>query len=447
VGVYLQIAMRNLVQARRRTAMLGGALAAVTMLLVMLLALSAGLRDTLIQNATTLSAGHINVAGFFKAKARDSAPIVTGLSELRRVVEAETPDLDYVIDRQRGWGKLISDTSSMNVGMAGIDIDEEPQLLAQLQLASTSEYQTDGDDEVLGDFSELALPNTAMLFASQARRLEVGVGDMLTITTETMDGRSNTGEVRVIAVAKDAGMMTNWRLFVPKQTILELYQLKPDTTGAVMVYLKDVEKAPEVMNHLRERLQDAGYEIMSHEPQPFFMKMERVSGEDWTGQKLDLTIWSDEVSYLMWIITGLDTISFILVTILLLIIGVGIMNTMWIAVRERTQELGTLRAIGMGRRRVLQMILLEASLLGFASTVLGACLGALFAYGLDASAIVIPDGAVRYILLSDRLHLLVEVGDVVKAIAVFTALTAIAAIGPALRAAKLQPITAIHSIQ
>ena len=68
--------------------MLGGALAAVTMLLVMLLALSAGLRDTLIRNATTLSAGHINVAGFFKAKTRDSAPIVTGLSELRRIVEA-----------------------------------------------------------------------------------------------------------------------------------------------------------------------------------------------------------------------------------------------------------------------------------------------------------------------------------------------------------------------
>jgi putative ABC transport system permease protein len=447
VGVYLRIAARNLIQARRRTAMLGGALVAVTMLLVMLLALSAGLRDTLIRNATTLSAGHINVAGFFKAKARDSAPIVTGLAELRRIVEAETPDLDYIIDRQRGWGKLISDTSSMNVGMAGIDIDEEPQLLAQLQLASTSEYMDGGGEEMLGDFSQLSQPNTAMLFASQARRLEVGVGDMLTITTETMDGRSNTGEVRVIAVAKDAGMMTNWRLFVPKQTILELYQLKPDTTGAVMVYLKDVEKAPEVMNQLRERLQAAGYELMEHEPQPFFMKMERVSGEDWTGQKLDLTIWRDEVSYLMWIITGLDTISFILVSILLLIIGVGIMNTMWIAVRERTQEIGTLRAIGMGRRRVLQMILLEAGLLGLTSTALGAGLGALLAYGLDASSIVIPDGAVRYILLSDQLHLLVEPADVFKAIVMFTALTAVAAIGPALRAAKLEPITAINTIQ
>ena len=427
--------------------MLGGALAAVTMLLVLLLALSSGLRDTLITNATTLSAGHINVAGFFKAKARDSAPIVTGLADLKRVVEQETPDLAYVIDRQRGWGKLISDTGSMNVGMAGIDIEEEPRLIAQLQLASRSEYSDDGGDEVLGDFRGLSEPNTAMLFASQARRLEVDVGDMLTITTETMDGRSNTGEARVIAIAKDVGMMTNWSLFVPKQTILDLYQLKEDTTGAVMVYLKDVERAPEAMAHLRERLREAGYEVMSHEPQPFFMKMERISGEDWTGQRLDLTVWSDEVSYLMWIITGLDTISFILVTILLLIIGVGIMNTMWIAVRERTQELGTLRAIGMGRRRVLQMILLEALVLGLFSTVAGATLGSLLALGLDASEIVIPHGAVRYILLSDQLHLRVEALDLVKAVGAFTLLTAIAALGPALRAARLQPVTAINSIQ
>jgi putative ABC transport system permease protein len=446
VGIYVRIAARNLVQARRRTLMLGAALATVTTLLVLLMALSSGLTDTLIGNATTLSSGHINVAGFFKAKTRDSAPIVTDMSAIKGLVEAHTPGLAYVLDRQRGWGKIISDTSSMNVGLAGIDVAEEHRLLAQLQLATRSEYDDDGGDEVVGDAQGLAEPNTALLFASQARRLEVDVGDMLTFTTETMDGRSNTGELRVVAIAKDAGMMTNWRVFVPKQAILDLYQLKPDTTGAVMVYLEDVEEAPRVMNLLRATLEEAGYELMGHEPQPFFMKMERVSGEDWTGQRLDLTLWRDEVSYLMWIIDGLDTISVILVTILVLIIGVGSMNTMWIAVRERTQELGTLRAIGMSRGRVLQMILLEAFMLGLFATLVGASVGALIAFGLDVAQIEVPNGAVRYILLSDKLHLLVEGADLLKAVCVFTALTAVAALGPAIRAARLQPVTAIHSI-
>ena len=43
--------------------------------------------------------------------------------------------------------------------------------------------------------------------------------------------------------------------------------------------------------------------------------------------------------------------------------------------------------------------------------------------------------------------LIVEAADLAKAVAVFTVLTAIASLGPAIRAARLQPVTAIHSIQ
>ena len=53
--------------------------------------------------------------------------------------------------------------------------------------------------------------------------------------------------------------------------------------------------------------------------------------------------------------------------VLLVVIGVGIMNTLWIAIRERTREIGTLRAIGMQRRRVLLMFLIEALMLGAAA--------------------------------------------------------------------------------
>ena len=54
-----------------------------------------------------------------------------------------------------------------------------------------------------------------------------------------------------------------------------------------------------------------------------------------------------------------------------LIILVGVMNSMWMAIRERTQEIGTLRAIGMGRGGVLSMFVIEASLLSFGATIAG----------------------------------------------------------------------------
>lgn len=446
MGVFLQVAARNILLARRRTALLGGALAMVTMLLVLLLALSAGLSDTIVRSATTLSAGHVNVSGWHKLTSRDAAPIVMDAANIRKIVEAETPGLDYVISRHRGWAKVVSEATSLNSGLVGVNYAEEGRLISQLQLAPTEEYKEGGDDTVLGDFAAIAEPNTAIVFAGQARRLEVGVGDVLTVSTETSDGQSNTGEVRIVAVAKDMGMLSNWSIFVPTQTILDIYQLKPDTTGAIMVYLKDIDRASETMDAVRDIFIRHGFEVMEHNPVPFFMKFESVAGEDWTGQKLDLTIWSDEVSFLQWVVTAVDTISVVLITVLLIIIGVGIMNTMWIAVRERTGEVGTLRAIGMSRRRVLLMFLLEALLLGFFATLVGAGLGAAIGLGVDAAQIHMPGAAVQAILMTDVLHLKVALGDVLGAIVVFTVLTGLSALPPAMRAARLEPVTAIHHI-
>src|SRR5215510_14265376 len=97
--IFVQIAVRNLIQAKRRTFFLGLALGAVTMLLMLLLALSQGLSDTMLRSASTLMTGHVNVAGFFKSKPTDAAPILTKAPELRKLVEANVPGVDYVIDR------------------------------------------------------------------------------------------------------------------------------------------------------------------------------------------------------------------------------------------------------------------------------------------------------------------------------------------------------------
>jgi hypothetical protein len=77
--VDLIIAFRNLVQHRRRSFFLGLAIASVTALLVLLNGLSTGVRETMIDTATTLSTGHVNVGGFFKVTAgqpRPSSPTI-----------------------------------------------------------------------------------------------------------------------------------------------------------------------------------------------------------------------------------------------------------------------------------------------------------------------------------------------------------------------------------
>ena len=358
--MFLRIAARNLRQGGKRTWLLGFALTAVSALLIFLLSLSNGVSDSMVRAATTLSAGHVNVSGFYKSSANaGGAPIVTKISEVREVVLSKLDNVETAIERHRGWAKVVSDTGSMWAGLSGVEINNEKLLLANLQLAPESEYVEGGRSEAVGDLKGLNQPNTVVLFASQAKRLEVKVGDQVTLRTETLRGVSNTVDLTVVAVMQDLGMMSSWNVFMPTANILNLYGLDPDSTGAMMLYLKDIEDAHDTMEKLRDTLQEAGYEILEHDPRPFFMKFETITGQDWSGQKLDLTVWSDEVSFMKWVLKAIDGVSFLLICVLSGIIVLGIINALWIAVGERTREIGTLRAIGMQQRGVLKMIMLR----------------------------------------------------------------------------------------
>ncbi|HEY0706224.1 MAG TPA: FtsX-like permease family protein, partial [Polyangia bacterium] len=120
----------------------------------------------------------------------------------------------------------------------------------------------------------------------------------------------------------------------------------------------------------------------------------------------------------------------------------GIMNTMWIAIRERTREIGTLRAIGMQRGGVARMFLVESLLLGLIGTTVGALSGAAIAAGLNAMHIGLPM-SVQMFLMSSHLTLFVEFPSLVLAVGLLTIVTGLAALYPSIRAARLRPIEAM----
>ena len=422
---YWLIAMRNLLQARRRTALLSSALALVSMLLVLLLSLSQGMSDTIFGSATLLSSGHVNVAGFFKARTTSWAPVVTEAARVRKTVQDNAPGLDHIIDRSRGWGKLVSETRSLQAGLVGIDVGQESRLMAHLQVipAADANKLAKGPRPPAGDLHRMGEPDAMILFAGQAERLGVNVGDNVTITVETAGGQTNTATANVVAVVKDIGFLSNFSVFMNRHLLRQLYQQSRDVTGNVMVYLRDPRDAVATMGHLRDALQKEGFALMDHQAQPFFMKFETVASEDWTGQKLDLTTWDDELGALKWSISALDSVSFFLISVLVIMIVVGITNSMWISVRERTQEIGTLRSMGMARSRVWLMFMTEAALLGFGATTVGACAGAGVAMLVNLAAIPISKEAIRLILMSDTLHLSVRPSQILLAVGSFTCVT------------------------
>jgi putative ABC transport system permease protein len=426
-----RIALLSLFEHRRRTLFLGLAVAAVTALFVLLNGLSAGIRHTLIDTATTLSTGHLNVGGFYKVTSGQAGAVVVDYEKVKETVKKVLPELDFTVERGRGWAKIVSDTASMQAGIGGIDIQREGAFKSVLRIES-------------GNIDELAQPNTILLFDAQSKKLKAKVGDAITISAQTTRGVANTIDCRVVAIAEDVGLLSQWNVFISNDSLRALYQLRPDVTGAIQIHLKPqyVNDLGPLAARLRSSLEKAGYRIMEPDPRPFWMKFESVTREDWTGQKLDVTSWEDELSFMMWTLSALNGLSFVLMVILIAIVITGIMNTMWIAIRERTREIGTLRAIGMQRGSVVRMFLWESFLLGVFGAVAGAVVGAMTAGVLNSANIQVPL-SVQLFLMSDTLKLSVLPTVLVGAIALISIVIGLAALSPALRAARLKPVDAM----
>ena len=433
IATDLALAARNLTRHTRRNVFLGGALAAVTALLVLLGGLSAGVEASMMESATVLMTGHVNVGGFYKVTSGTAAPLVTDYEKVLAETRKHVPELDYATVRVRGWAKGVSERSSMDLVLSGVDVRNEPGFPKVVRVLS-------------GRLEDLAQPGTLLLFEDQARRLEVQVGDVVTLSAPTFRGQNNTADVRVAAIAQNAGLISAFTAFLEAGTLRGLYNLREGNTGAIHLYLKDPRASARVAARLRDALSAAGWRVMDANPQPYWMKlMQIVPNEDWTGQKLDMSTWEDEMSFMSWILSAVRTLSTLLVFILMVIVVIGILNTLAIAIRERTREIGTLRAIGMQRRKVLWLFLLEAFLLGLAGTALGALLGAGMGALVNAARLGVPE-SVQMFLLQQQLTLRIETSTVAAAVAALTLLTTLAAILPARRAARLRPVTAMHHV-
>ncbi|MEZ5202928.1 MAG: ABC transporter permease [Acidimicrobiales bacterium] len=116
-----------------------------------------------------------------------------------------------------------------------------------------------------------------------------------------------------------------------------------------------------------------------------------------------------------------------------------ISNTFNILVAQRTRELALLRALGAARSQVLGSVLLEAAVIGTVSAGLGLLAGVALAQlaftGLTATGLDMPQAS-----------LVVEPTVAAGAIAAGLVLTAIAAIGPAVRATRVAPIAALRDV-
>jgi putative ABC transport system permease protein len=130
------------------------------------------------------------------------------------------------------------------------------------------------------------------------------------------------------------------------------------------------------------------------------------------------------------IIAGIAAIS-------LIVGGIGIANTMYTSVLERTKEIGIMKAIGAKNSDILLIFLFEAGMLGMAGGIIGVLIGLGLSFGMSTAA----NSALGTTLLKVTFSPMLIIGALTFSLTIGI----ISGVMPAIRASKLKPVDALRS--
>jgi ABC-type lipoprotein release transport system permease subunit len=116
------------------------------------------------------------------------------------------------------------------------------------------------------------------------------------------------------------------------------------------------------------------------------------------------------------------------------------------AVYERTREIGILSAIGMKGRRIMSQYLTEATLLATAGVIGGLIFGGLIIAYMSRVGFLLPTtSAYTGILMGERIYPTLAMSDAIGLTIAAYVITLLASLYPAVLAARMEPVEALHA--
>src|SRR3990172_412047 len=206
----------------------------------------------------------------------------------------------------------------------------------------------------------------------------------------------------------------------------------PITTFQARLFSQKTPSGDDAVQQITAQI-DSGWTLdeAKLEIETLLRKLHRIKA----GDKDDFSIMSPEqlLSTFETITMALTVFLGLIGSISLLVGGIGIMNIMLVSVTERTREIGLRKAIGAKRRDILVQFLLEAAMLSLS----GGAIGLLGAWLVTLGISLVDLGGFKLNAVVSPLIVLVAV-----LVSVFIGLAS--GIYPAMRAARLNPIDALH---
>ena len=416
INTWVKIGVRNLFKNKRRSFFTMGAIAlgfaAVNIFGGFTAYMFRGLEDSFIYAQAN---GHLALfrKGFLTEGALNPEKYLFTETDLATVQEvcAGFPEVDIVAP-QLALSGLISNgkVSTIFVGVGKVPSkmrairDKGKGLIGRVKLYDGKDLE---DDDLRG----------VGLSKGLADKLKLGFDSDLTLMGPTIDGQMNALDAMLYQLFDAPSEVLNDKMvgmtFKFAQT---LYDSK--SADRITVLLKNQRNLEKVKQSLEEALAAKGVPV-------------------------DIKTW-EELSFSFLKIRDMFTIIFLFVFIIVFVIVVlSVVNTISMAVMERTREIGTLRSLGLRRKGVVMLFAIESAMLGLFGSLMGLILtlASWLAIYISKPTWVPPTVTKRVPL---EIYIVPEY--IVLSLVFLVILAIIAAVLPARRAARMSIIDALGHV-
>lgn len=411
IGTLLSIAFRNVTRNTRRSLITALAVLIGTGAIVVGRGLLNGVHDIIIGGVTEVVTGDAQIHRKGYLDATEALPLNLSFpydDALRHQIAQDPEVVD--LSGRIAFSGLVTDANQENTTVfygVGMDPDHEFRVTPR-----------NAANIIAGEPLSNAEPLGIVIGEELAQNLSLKVGDEITLLVNTQAGSVNGKDVRVRGIAKfKLPGLVNKAIHLPLATAQEVLRMQGEVTE-VVIKINDDSVAG--VKRYEERLAKA---VAATHPD------------------LDTNTWLDVSAFYLDTIEMMDQVFAVLIVVFFVVMIAGIVNTMLMSVLERVSEIGTMMALGVRRRRILNLFLLEASVLGAMGSVAGTGLAAginLF-FGYRGLVLPLPGGNEGVV------YPYIGVGYILTIIAAALVVSALSAFYPAWRASHLTPVDALRA--
>ena len=413
--IAFRLGWRNLWRNSRRSLITISAVGCGYAFLIVLIGLTVGMAGQMLKNGTGLLMGDLQLHHSAYLPERSLYDTIGSgqSSELEGVLHQLSlyPQLAGLSPRVYGFGLLSTGENSAGARLMGVDPQVESTVSSFL-----SELQAGALDD--------SVERTLLLGDVLARELEASIGSQVAIVTQAADGSLGNDLFLVSGILHTGLSYLDRSLAVLYLADLqELLVLSPNEVHEIAVRIED----PMAADAFAARLN---------------------ASENWPANTVAQS-WGELAPQLKDYVGLAQGMYGFIILIIGLFTAIGVLNTMMMAVFERSREIGLVSALGMRPLLIVSSILLESLFLGILGLIGGFGLGAWGMSYLTTQGLDLSRWMGELSMLGTRMDPVLKASwgwdYVIWAALGLLLATLLAALFPAVKAARLNPVQALSA--